>query len=78
MRENESASYITQLKNAIFTEFQAVARDLPIRIARLTEGKSTMKTILQSEIILNLFSHQAVGWTLVKVSSLCGYIRVLI
>jgi hypothetical protein len=47
-------------------------------LARLTEGISTMTKILQSEIILNLVSHQAVGWALVKISSLCGYVRVFI
>ena len=46
--------------------------------ARLTEGLSTMRILLQSEVLLNLVSHQAVGWTLVKVYSLCGYIRVFI
>jgi hypothetical protein len=54
-----------------------LARGLLYKMARLTEGISTMMKILQSEIILNLCSHQAVGWTLIKVSSLCGYIKVL-
>lgn len=47
-------------------------------MARLTEGISIMTKILQSEVILNLVSHQAVGWTLVKVNSLCGFVRVFI
>ncbi len=58
--------------------FLSVAQGLRKEIARLTEGISTMKILLQSEILLNLVSHQAVGWTLVKISSLCGYMKMLI
>jgi hypothetical protein len=45
--------------------------------ANLKGKKSTMIKILQNELVLNLFSHQAVGWILVKMSSLWSFIRVL-
>jgi hypothetical protein len=67
---------LKQLEIVVFRRFLGLARWLPNRKARLTEGISTMKILLQSETFLNLFSHQAVGWAVMKVNSLCGYIKV--
>lgn len=37
-----------------------------------------MKHLLKNDAVINLLSHQAVAWVLVKASSFYGYIRVFI
>jgi hypothetical protein len=37
-----------------------------------------MKILPQSETLLTLLSHQAVGWAVIKMNSLCGYMKMFI